>query len=168
MNRKLCCVINPEYKCKCGFGVCTYCDENDTNPDDTTILIHECIEPLKPGKVFVFKKGSVIGQGVGRNWYNGNLGGPNKKGWIPRPTSDPAKFLKVISLLGIVKRNMFYDSSQVSNLSTNKAGYIEHVKGGYILTEKGKEYLRTHDVQVNLKIWTRYYTYVGRYGRRVR
>lgn len=151
MNKpKLCCLINPEYKCKCNFVVCAGCGDNPDGFD----LFHECIKPLKPGKMFIFK-GIEIKQGVGRYWWAGNLKGPNMKGWVPRSTSLPAKFLKVISLLGKAPRKMYYDSSQVSNLDINKAGYIVREGKGFILTEKGKEYLRAHNVRATLKSWKR-------------
>jgi hypothetical protein len=89
-------------------------------------------------------------------WAYGSLHGSPEamQGWVPGEKSLPARFIKVIEIVGKVKRNAFYDSAQVSNLSTKKAGYIVRVEGGYVLTEKGKKYLKDHPaITVDVKEW---------------
>jgi hypothetical protein len=140
-------------------------------------LDHECKYPLRKGNSWAMRKLKddrliVVQQAparevvkCGRTWSYGSMHGTKEamQGWIPTPTCSAAKFLEVVRRMQPVRRKTYYDSAMVSNLSTNKAGYIKHTKYGYILTEKGYAYLRTHKIEVNLTEWMQEHSATGRY-----
>jgi hypothetical protein len=153
----LCCLIHPAARCPaCGFGLCQDCGSKADAGN------HKCTLPLKKGYVWEIS-GDCIKQGVGREWAFGSMHGVNMKGWVPGPTTMPARYMKAISVMGPLRRKWFHDSAQVSNLSTNKSKYIRHTKKGYVLTAKGKKYVQTHDIPFDRKKYEKEYTYFGRY-----
>lgn len=89
-------------------------------------------------------------------WSNGNLRSDYDK-WIPRPTSLSAQFLRVIEMCGGIAPSCFYyDNSMISNLGGNKAGYLVRTGYGCVLTDKGLNYLKNHEIEVGLVHWILY------------
>jgi len=108
--------------------------------------------------------GKVHGGGVPYSFGFGSMSGEGltpeerRKGmkqYMPHTWSRSAKFMKVCELLDGAPRWLFSDSACVSNLAQNKAGMIEYRKRTkkYHLTRRGRYYLKTREVKVNLADW---------------
>lgn len=79
----------------------------------------------------------------------GSLHGEEMGKYKPRPQSKSAQFLKLCDVLGGAYRAFFYDSACVSNLT--KAGLLKRKGSKLFPTRKGKYYLKTRKVTVDVK-----------------
>lgn len=70
--------------------------------------------------------------------------------YMPKPWGLSAQFLKVVQELGGAPREFFNDSACVSNLASHKGNLIRYNKQKqmYVLTHRGRYYLKTRNVVV--------------------
>jgi len=89
--------------------------------------------------------------GVPYGFCFGSMSGADMRQYMPHTWSKSAQYMKLIQLLDGAPRSFFNDSACVSNLASNKAGLIERRKDGKMhLTSRGKYYLRTRKVEVDV------------------